>query len=88
MCEGGLQFQFLQSSGDLFHQYRMAESVGGTYIKVLSKLNVSLSSKVDFSQDGIGSFGRRLVTHVLHGIDQVVPSDSGIVVLQISISSV
>lgn len=52
-----------------------------TYVKVLLELDVTLSAKVDFSQDGISSLGGRLVTHLLHGIDQVGSSDLLIVIL-------
>lgn len=84
VCESGFQFQFFQSSGNLFISTCQVQESDAAYIKVLSKLDVSLSSKVDFSQDRISSLVRRLVTHVLHGVDQVRTGDSLIVILLIS----
>lgn len=83
VCESGFQLQFFQSSGNLSLVHGL-ERLRVAYIKVLSELNVTLSSKIDFSEDRIGSLGGRLVAHVLHGIDQVRTSDSLIVVLLIS----
>jgi hypothetical protein len=48
VCESGFQFQFLQSSGNL-SLVDGYERLGVAYIKVLSKLDVSLSSEINFS---------------------------------------